>query len=286
VTILFQAEAIVNVATTTVQAGPHQIGASVFGGGSPVVVMEPAFGGDARSWRPIAEAVARHTTVVTYDRVPYGGSSAATDARTPHDVARDLRAVLRELGVTRSLVLVGHSLGGIYARAYAASYPGEVAGMVLVDSSHEDQRRATRGHVPWKWQLMDLLTTPSILLETRASRNGADRRSLIREFRSFARLTEADRLLSEGALGEKPLVVITRGRDASVGDRGFWQIWHDLHADLARLSANSSHVISKNPSHYLNECDPSLVIASILRVVESVRLAAPLAPPTVPDDLV
>lgn len=265
-----------DAATTTVQAGAHRIRVSVFGSGEPAVVIEPAYGGAASSWRPIAEAVARDTTVVTYDRVPYGDSSAARDSRRPLDVARDLHAVLSGLGIAGALVLVGHSIGGIYARAYAATRPDDVAGMVLVDSSHEDQRRATRGHVPWKWQLMELLTIPSIVAGPRAARNGADRRSLIREFRSFLKITAADRALSPGELGGKPLVVLTRARDTSLSDRGFWPVWHGLHADLARLSANSVHIISSSPDHYLNDSDPALIIDSIRQVVASARTAEPL----------
>lgn len=205
-----------DAATMTVRAGAHRISTSVFGSGEPAVVIEPAYGGAARSWRSIAEAVARKTTVVTYDRAPYGDSSAARDSRKPRDVARDLHAVLHALGITGSLVLVGHSIGGVYARAYAASHPDDVAGMVLVDSSHESQRRATRGHVPWRWQCMDLITIPSIVVASRATRNGADRRSLIREFRSLLKITAADRMLSPGELGSKPLVVLTRARHRSV----------------------------------------------------------------------
>ncbi|HSZ39538.1 MAG TPA: alpha/beta hydrolase [Trebonia sp.] len=266
-----------DAAATTVQAGTHRISASVFGSGEPAVVIEPAYGGAASSWRFIAEAAARETTVVAYDRAPYGDSSAARDSRTPRDVARDLHAVLDGLHITRPLVLVGHSIGGIYARAYAASHPDSVAGMVLVDSSHEGQRRATRGHVPWEWQFMELLTIPSIIAASRAARKGADRRSLIREFRSFLRITEADRMLFPGALGGKPLVVLTRARDTSMRDRGFWPIWHGLHADLARLSANSSHIISNSANHYLNDGDPTLIIDAIRLVVASARTSEPLA---------
>jgi pimeloyl-ACP methyl ester carboxylesterase len=269
-----------DASTTTVRSGTHRISASVFGVGEPAVVIEPAYGGDASSWRSIAEAVGRETTVMTYDRAPYGNSSAARDGRTPRDVARDLHAVLTALGITGSLVLVGHSVGGIYARAYAASHSDDVAGMVLVDSSHEGQRSATRGHVPWKWWLMELFTVPWIMAASRAARNGGDRRSLICEFRSFLKITEADRMLAPGALRDKPLVVITRARDTSISDRGFWPIWHGLHADLAQLSANSSHVIANSSSHYLNDSDPTLIVDSIRQVVASARTSQPLAPVT------
>ena len=104
------------------------------------MVIEPSFGGAAEDWEKIAQTLAEETTVVTYDRAPYGASSAARDARTPRDIAADLDGLLRALGVTGPVVLVGHSAGGIYVRAYAAAHLDRVAGMVLVESSHEGQR--------------------------------------------------------------------------------------------------------------------------------------------------
>jgi pimeloyl-ACP methyl ester carboxylesterase len=264
---------------TTVQVGPHQIEANVFGGGSPAVVIEPALGGDASAWRSFAEELGRQTTVVTYNRVPYGASSVAADNRTPPDVARDLHGMLRCLRITGPLILVGHSIGGIYMREYAAAHRDDVAGMVLVDSSHEDQRRATRGKTPWKWQLMDFFTIPAILAQSPRTRRGGDRRSLIREFRAFRKLTAADRVLFPGDLGARPLIVLTRARDDGINDRGFWPVWHDLHEDLARLSSNSRHVISDSPDHYLNVGDPEMILRAITQVMRSVRTSEPLGPP-------
>lgn len=260
-----------------VQVGRHRIEANVFGAGSPAVVVEPALGGDARAWRSFAEELGERTTVVTYNRVPYGASSRATDGRSPGDVARDLHGVLKALGIGAPLVLVGHSIGGIFVRAYAAAYGDEVAGMVLVDSSHEDQRRATRGKTPWKWLIMDFLTIPDIVLGPPRARRGGDRRSLIREYRAFRKLTVEDRLLFPGGLGARPLIVLTRRRDDAVSDRGFWPVWNELHEDLARLSSNSRHIVSRSPRHHLNEADPQLILSAVDQVVRSVRTSEPLA---------
>src|SRR5215467_2667266 len=183
--------------TTMVEAGLHRIEATVFGSGAaPVVVIEPALGGTARAWWPIAQTMAEDTTVVTYDRAPYGGSSPARDGRTPREIAADLDGVLRSLGVTGSLVLVGHSLGGIYMRAYAARHLDQVAGMVLVESSHESQRPLLAARFTPKDRLLVALTVPRMIVRSKQWRGGADRRSNIREYRMFKRLGEADQALA------------------------------------------------------------------------------------------
>lgn len=195
--------------TAMISVGQHQLAATVFGEGSPAVVIEPSFGGAAEDWEKIARALAEETTVVTYDRAPYGASSAARDARTPRDIAADLDGLLHELEVTGPVVLVGHSAGGIYIRAYAAAHLDRVAGMVLVESSHEGQRPVLDPLRSTKNRLDAALVIPAIIRESRQSRRGGDRRSIIREWLTFRRVTDAPPALPPGALGDRPLVVLT-----------------------------------------------------------------------------
>jgi hypothetical protein len=130
---------------------------------------------------------------------------------------------------------------------------------------------------------MDALVIPSIIAEPRDRRNGGDRRSLIREFRSFRRLTAADRMLTPGALGEKPLIVLTRAQDHDSAGSGFWPVWRDLQADLLGLSSNSRHIIAQTPDHYLHVADPDVVLRAMSEVVRGVRSGRPLPGPAVAD---
>jgi pimeloyl-ACP methyl ester carboxylesterase len=121
--------------STEVSVGTHRISVTVFGSGSPAVVIEPAFGGNAQSWRAVAETIGEQTTVVTYDRAPYGASSRAADHRTPAEIAADLHGVLEAAAIRRPVVLVGHSAGGVCVRAFAGLSPAGPA--VLVDMSDD-----------------------------------------------------------------------------------------------------------------------------------------------------
>jgi pimeloyl-ACP methyl ester carboxylesterase len=263
--------------TVMISVGRHQLAATVFGEGSPAVVIEPSFGGAAEDWEKIARTLAEETTVVTYDRAPYGASSAARDARAPRDIAADLDGLLRALGVTGPAVLVGHSAGGVYVRAYAAAHLDRVAGMVLVESSHEGQRPVLDPLRSARNRLDTALVIPAIVRESRRSRRGGDRRSIIREWRTFRRVTDAGPALPPAGLGDRPLMVLTCAPgDPAVPDR-MYQAWYDLHRDLAGLSANSRHVLSDSPSHYLHLGDPDLVATAIADVVRCARSGARLA---------
>jgi pimeloyl-ACP methyl ester carboxylesterase len=108
-------------------------------GNVPTVVLESGAGDFSFDWALVQPGVARFTRICSYDRAGYAWSDPGPTPRTMQQVAYELHTALHEEGVRKPYVLVGHSIGGLLARVYAGQYREEVAGMVLVDSSHEDQ---------------------------------------------------------------------------------------------------------------------------------------------------
>jgi pimeloyl-ACP methyl ester carboxylesterase len=103
------------------------------GSGSPTVVLEAGSGSDSATWGAVHDAIAGSTRTCAYDRAGRGRS----DERGKHtlaDAVTDLRALLDAAGEGPPFIVVGHSLGGSYARVFASTYRHEVAGAVLVDS--------------------------------------------------------------------------------------------------------------------------------------------------------
>ena len=109
------------------------------GVGSPTVVLEAGAGASSILWWRIQDDVAGFTRVCSYDRAGYGWSDPVHEELSPEKVADMLHTLLENGGDEPPYLMAGHSFGGIYIRAYNAQYPGEVVGMVLVDSSHENQ---------------------------------------------------------------------------------------------------------------------------------------------------
>ena len=107
------------------------------GSGSPTVVFDSGLSDWSSTWALIQPAVATRTRACSYDRPGMGYSDPATRPGTPHSAVRDLHTLLAHAGVKGALVLVGHSLGGFNMKLYAALYPDQVAGLVLVDPSEE-----------------------------------------------------------------------------------------------------------------------------------------------------
>ena len=108
------------------------------GTGAPAVVVLPGAGMVGLDFFNIHEQVSQFTTSVLYDRAGTGWSDQVALPRTATQVTDELRSLLREAGVPAPYLLVGHSLGGAYARRYAQRFSGEVAGLLLLEPFHED----------------------------------------------------------------------------------------------------------------------------------------------------
>ncbi|WP_151083255.1 alpha/beta fold hydrolase [Nocardioides cynanchi] len=124
---------------TTYEVNGHRLYLDCRGHGSPTVVLSNGLGEVAASWTRIVVQVDADTRVCAYDRAGQGWSGDVSQPQDGVTAARDLHTLLREAGEHGPYVLVGHSIGGSYVMTYAAKYPGQVAGMVLLDSSSPHQ---------------------------------------------------------------------------------------------------------------------------------------------------
>src|SRR5258707_11571390 len=111
----------------------------------PTVVMEICAGGYSFDWSLVQPAVASFARVCSYDRAGKAWSDPGPRPRTMKQIAYELHTGLVNAGIKGPYVLVGQSIGGLYVRVFADQYPQEVAGMVLVDPSHEDGLFGIRG---------------------------------------------------------------------------------------------------------------------------------------------
>jgi pimeloyl-ACP methyl ester carboxylesterase len=118
-----------------VEVGGHQLHLNCTGAGTPAVILEEGAGGGSLNWTWIQRRVAAATRVCSYDRPGHAWSSSAETPRDAETVSRELDALLTAAGEKGPFIAAGHSLGGPYARMFAARQGRNVVGLVLVDAT-------------------------------------------------------------------------------------------------------------------------------------------------------
>lgn len=120
-----------------VDVGGSKVHLYCSGEGSPTVFIAGA--GFSFDWRLVQRGVEKFTRVCTYDAAGLAWSEQAPGGQACIDRVGELRKVIEQSGsMGGPVVMVGLSIGALFARLYAAEYPKDVAGLVLVDHAFLD----------------------------------------------------------------------------------------------------------------------------------------------------
>lgn len=213
------------------------------------------------TWTPILDRIAARTTVFACDRPGYGESAPRRHGRTGRDgifVARHLKASLTGAGVAPPHILVGHSLGGLYALCFANAFPNDVAGLVLLDMRAPTYSQACAAHksvraeAPWYVRLF-------LPAHMRAEMRGA-------------RMAERQAQTPEN-LGAMPVTVIAAAKPDPGIDRAVYELWRDEQKKFADRLAAGRYVVADHCAHDIHKENPDLVANEILNIVDIVAAA-------------
>jgi pimeloyl-ACP methyl ester carboxylesterase len=278
-----------------VDIGGHALHVREMGEGSPTVVLEAGLTATSAIWGWIQPALAAVTRVIAYDRSGIGWSDENAEPHDAGTVAQHLGALLDRLAIDGPVVLVGHSMGGLYVRVFADLFPKRAAGLVLVDPAHPDQlEHFSAEGVRLQRTFMGQLRVAPILAGFGVLRmSGEDildgAKDLPEESRidaevfysSIHHLTgvkeemlawdeSAAQVRRTRVLGDRPLIVLS----ATEGPEALVSTLPSLHAEMARLSNRGEHRFVEGASHrtiLTREEHAQVTAAAILDLVESVR---------------
>jgi pimeloyl-ACP methyl ester carboxylesterase len=256
--------------------------------GAPTVVLEAGYRSPATVWTAdliapgsqrtmVFAGVAAFTRVCAYDRpgtdvivngvLQRSRSTPVPMPRTAQSVVSDLHTLLQIAGLPGPYILVGHSLGGLFVRLYASTWPDEVAGMVLVDAWYEGLQTLL---TPTQWT--DYVRFNS---EVPPELQGDRQYETIDFAAASATMRQA---AAAHPLRPMPLIVLSHGQPFGVpaSALGFppaalEQAWAKAQEELAALVPHARHVIATRSSHYIQLQQPELVIDAVRQVVEAVR---------------
>jgi pimeloyl-ACP methyl ester carboxylesterase len=286
-----------------VDLGGRRLHLNCTGSGAPAVIVENGGGGFSIEWALVQPEVAKRTRICTYDRAGYAWSDRGPIDDGIEQIVSDLNLLLRTAHISPPYVLVGQSLGALYARAYQRRFPEQVAGLVFVDGTpDEDVRMVLNG----KQQPLSLLSREQlpeahreylksvpVLNPGGAGAPPLDRlpralqqtrhwafEKLVRQFgwlpnslaaaeswrQEFSALRR-ERLATAHPLGTLPLRVIERDKDTN-------DTWHRQQVEMSMLSSDGVLIKAKGSGHMIHLERPDVIVDAVFDVLQNVRKGA------------
>lgn len=216
------------------------------GTGSPTAVISSGLRADHTMWRTVIAPLQRITRTCIYDRPGLGSSPPrqGTQRTDAGEHAEELHALLAAAGERGPYLLIAHSYAGLIARAFAASYPQDVGGMLLIDAVFPSIHRAYLPSYRGPWH------EGGTSIDMQASEDATD---------------------GGPNLGAMPLIVLTAGdgTGTSWADR----VWEREQVRAARLSSAGQHWHAPRSGHVIQQDQPALVVKAVADLVRQVTAA-------------
>ncbi|MBP3041905.1 alpha/beta hydrolase, partial [Bacillaceae bacterium Marseille-Q3522] len=270
------------------------------GNGHPIVVLDSALGGNCLDWSWIQAEIAKYTKVVAYDRAGYGWSELTGTRRSSETIVEELRKLLQKAKLSPPYILVGHSFGGLNMRLFQQKYPGEVAGMILIDSTPEklftdmpnetrksyfrDRKMLKAAKFLASFGILRLIKMPVGYFQLPENKKviakeaGYQTKAYLTAYNEMSSLEKSISQVTTGkGKLDIPLYVISRkkftGRslseDAKVKAE---EAWHKLQSNIAEISEKGRHITAENSGHYIHCDEPELVIGLLKEMIAETKL--------------
>jgi pimeloyl-ACP methyl ester carboxylesterase len=245
-----------------IAVGGYQVQAAEQGSGRYTVIFESGFATGLETWRKVAPELAKSAHVMSYSRAGHGSSDPRPEARSILQSSLELDQLIASAKLKPPFILVGHSYGGLLARAFALRHPGQVAGMVLVDPADEGFNPALRkldaARAADDDRRFDALVPATFKAEYEALKPVLDRGALPPPL--------------DGRLPDVPVVVLTSVQQVEkpeffLQSVGAVAVKRDLHADFLRQFSDGSQVLTMRSGHNIQQEEPELVIAAVRKVM-------------------
>lgn len=267
-----------------VSVGAHSLHIYCTGRGQPTVILESGIGGNHLDWTKVQPTIGKLTKVCSYDRTGYGWSERGPKPRTASVNAEELNRLLTQAGVTKPVVLVGHSFGGIIGLHFTATYSARVAGLILVDPMHPDQferfkavgvsvaASPSRAVIhSGRFVTTYGIPTPHKALAYELAMTDKARSFMLNELRNVKR--SLGELRTDPPLG-LPIRIMLHGNrewDRIYPDGRMEDAWISMHRSQARKLGAGDLIIVPKAGHQIALDDPQAVIEALKAMLTRVR---------------
>ncbi|HEX3662354.1 MAG TPA: alpha/beta hydrolase [Acidobacteriaceae bacterium] len=279
----------------------HRMRIECTGSGSPTLVLDSGLGNDGLIWSAVQPTLSQTTRVCSCDRAGMGWSDPVPGPRDADHIAAQLHGLLQAAGVTGPIVLMGHSIAGMYIRDYASHYPEQLKGLIFVDASTPFQNRdpALRSEMRPGPPLRKVLITQAVFVLGIPRWMGGckgnfpqlppDRGRLQSEERCHLVVSSpagesinfdrsGEETIHTGPYGDLPILIFTSDPAKGLAQHeppAMRAAWDRMQANLKNLSTRSRQIIARNSGHYVQLERPDLIDREVPLFIEQIRGAAP-----------
>ncbi|SFE81601.1 Pimeloyl-ACP methyl ester carboxylesterase [Paenibacillus algorifonticola] len=226
------------------------------GQGSPAVIFINGGSGPIEGWYKVFHETAQETSVFAYNRLGVSGSDKPHSPQHGNEIVASLVQVLADIELPPPYILVGHSLGGLYANLFARLFPDQVAGVVLLDSSHPQ----------------DLIINDT----QNAFIRGINRLLAIFDFLSPHRKWNEVHFVEQtvqqielaGPFPDRPLFVVSGNKKPPMMPEHVMEIRRKNQLGLVQLSTHGHHVLASHSGHFPQLTEPDIVIQTIQKCIQ------------------
>jgi pimeloyl-ACP methyl ester carboxylesterase len=271
------------------------------GEGSPTIVLDAGMGNDSMAWAKVQPELSKTTQVCSYDRAGMGWSTPQSGPRDADNIVSQLHALLQQAGIHGPVVLMGHSLAGIYIRAYASRYPQEVTGLIFVEGATPfgDDRASAELKamtLPSKSQYYSYVAAIAIGIPRLTGDCSSDSRfdgqtarmkgqldcgmllsELWREYTASRRSEEET--INTGPYGDLPVLIFSRDPQLERQSPNLPPklalemsvLWDQDQETLKRLSTRSRRIIARGSGHHLPIDRADLINREVPIFIQQIR---------------
>lgn len=270
--------------------------------GAPTIVLEAGLDpmGGSILWSGLIDTIATFARVCTYDRAGIAWSEIGPQPRVADKLTEELHTLLSKSGESSPYLLVAWSMGGPYARLYAGKYPEDMAGLILVDSSHPEQfDRMPRNEgfslpprfilkaVRWFRQvgimrnvMKNELDFSALAPEKQAALYEVSAGSIATVITEFTYILESlGQAAAIKSLGDLPLTVLGAVDPPDTSQLPYLspeqiiegqKIWFQMQTEMSELSSKGKLVPVRESGHYIHFDQPVAVVKAIHEMYEEI----------------
>jgi pimeloyl-ACP methyl ester carboxylesterase len=236
-----------------IDIGGYGLLVNCYGKGKPTVVFDSGLRGSYKEWDRVQTEISKFTRTFSYNRAGLWGSGKGKLGSTSLNQVYELHTLLNNAKVKGPYIIVAHSIAGYNARLFAGIYQNEVAGIIFVDCSHENQNDDDMKHFSLK--------------EVQNQFAGGEKTfdELLLSVKQVKEIRKKD------SLRNIPITVLTADHQGSESYVGQYNTWLNFQNDITSLSNKSKHIFVKDSDHWIQISHPKVVIDAIRDMINEVR---------------